>query len=120
MHDPRFDKLARLLVEYSVRIKPNEHVLIEGFDTPDEMIIALVRAVQKARGIPFVQVQRARISRAVALSASEAQLNFLATHELNRMKKMQAYIAVRGSHNITEMSDVPEKQLKLIGKKMRP
>ena len=31
----------------------------------------------------------------------------MAMHELARMKKMQAYIALRGSHNITEMSDVP-------------
>jgi aminopeptidase len=35
------------------------------------------------------------------------------------MKKMNAYIAVRGSNNITEMSDVPPDKMKLIGKKMR-
>jgi aminopeptidase len=120
MHDPRFDKLARLLVEYSVRLKPNENVLIEAFDVPDEMTIALVRSVRRARGIPFVQVQRGRVSRAVALEATERQINTLAAHELARMKKMQAYIALRGTNNITEMSDVPEDRLKLIGKKMRP
>jgi aminopeptidase len=44
----------------------------------------------------------------------------MATHELMRMKKMHAYIALRGSHNITELSDVPVDRLKLLGKKMRP
>src|SRR5262249_17914070 len=34
--------------------------------------------------------------------------------------KMNAYIAVRGSHNITELSDVPPDKMQLIGKKMRP
>ena len=29
------------------------------------------------------------------------------------MKKMQAYIAIRGGHNITEMSDVPPEKMKL-------
>ena len=120
MHDPRFSKLARLLVEYSVGLKPNENVLIEAFDVPDEMTIALVRAARAARGTPFVQVQRAQVSRAVALEATERQINILAAHELARMKKMQAYIALRGSNNITEMSDVPDDQLKLMGKKMRP
>src|SRR6476620_2681432 len=120
MHDPRFDKLARLLVEYSVRLRPNENVLIEAFDVPDEMAIALVRAVRAAKGIPFVQIQHARVSRALCLDATERQLNFMATHELARMKKMQAYIALRGSHNVTEMSDVPVDRLKLLGKKMRP
>jgi aminopeptidase len=33
---------------------------------------------------------------------------------------MDAYIAVRGSHNITELSDVPPEQMKLVAKKMRP
>jgi aminopeptidase len=36
------------------------------------------------------------------------------------MKKMDAYIAVRGSNNITELSDVPAEKMKLLAKKMRP
>ena len=120
MHDARFDKLAKLLVEYSTRLKRNENVLIEAFDVPDEMTIALVRTARKAGAIPFVQVQRARISREIALKATERQLNLAAAHELARMKKMDAYIALRGSHNITELSDVTPDQMKLVAKKMRP
>ena len=107
MHDPRFDKLAKLLVEYSIRLKRNETVLIEAFDVPDEMTIALVRAVRNAGGVPFAQIYHARVNRALALEASERQLNLVASHELARMKKMDAYIALRGSHNITELADVP-------------
>ena len=120
MHDPRFDKLAKLLVEYSTRLRRNEKVLIEAFDVPDEMPIALIRAARKAGAIPFVQVQRTQISRELALGASDRQLSLAAQHELARMKKMDAYIAVRGSNNITELSDVPMKQMQLIMKKMRP
>ncbi len=120
MHDARFDNLAQLLVEYSIRLKRNEAVLIEAFDTPDEMTIALIRAARKAGGIPFVQTQHTRVNRALALEASDRQLNLLASHELARMKKMDAYIAVRGSSNITELSDVPPEKMKLLAKKMRP
>src|SRR5205823_939128 len=120
MHDPRFDKLAKLLVEYSTRLKKKENVLIEAFDVPDEMVVALVRAARKAGATPFVQVQRGRISRELAMQASDKQLNFAASHELVRMKKMQAYIALRGSNNITELSDVPVAKMQLVAKKMRP
>ena len=120
MHDARFDKLAKLLVEYSTRLKRNENVLIEAFDVPDEMTIALIRAARKAGAIPFVQVQRGRIGRELALEASGRQLNLTASHELARMKKMQAYIALRGSNNITELSDVPVAKMQLVAKKMRP
>src|SRR5205814_1284817 len=119
MHDPRFDKLAKVLVEYSTRLKRNETVLIENFDVPDEMTIALVRAARKAGALPFVQLQRAHVNRELALDATERQLNLTAIHELARMKKMDAYIAVRGSNNITELSDVPAEQMKLVAKKMR-
>ena len=120
MHDLRFDKLAKLLVEYSTRLKRNETVLVEAFDVPDEMPIALIRAIRKAGAIPFVQIHRARVSRALTLGASDRQLRLLASHELARMRKMDAYIAVRGSNNVTELSDVPAKQMQLMAKRMRP
>jgi aminopeptidase len=120
MHDARFDKLAKLLVEYSIRLKRNETVLVEAFDIPDEMTVALIRAVRKVGGVPFAQTYHARVNRAIALEASDKQLNLIASHELARMKKMNAYIAVRGSNNVTELSDVPPETMKLVARKMRP
>ena len=58
MHDARFDNLAKLLVEYSIRLGRNETVLIEAFDVPDEMIVALIRAARKAGGIPLMLKRR--------------------------------------------------------------
>ncbi len=120
MHDPRFEKLAKVLVQYSTRLKRNETVLIEAFDIPDEMTIALIRAARKVGAVPFAQTYHAPVNRALALEASDKQLNLAANHELARMKKMNAYIALRGSNNITELSDVPPETMKLIARKMRP
>jgi aminopeptidase len=120
MHDPRFDQLARVLTAHSTRLKRGEHVLLDLFDIPAEMGIALVRAVRSAGAVPFLQLHNARLSRELALGASDAQLKVSSTVELARMKKMDAYIALRGSHNITELSDVPEDKMRLIAGKMRP
>ncbi len=119
MQDARFEKLAKVLVGYSTRLKRGEKVLIDAFDVPDEITVALVREARRRGALPFVQLHRAQVAREVALSASEEQLNLAARLELARMKTMDAYIALRGSHNITELSDVPVEQLKLIAKKMR-
>ncbi|MEP6821217.1 MAG: aminopeptidase [Chthoniobacterales bacterium] len=120
MQDARFDKLAHLLVGYSTQLKPHENVLIEAFDVPDEMTIALVRAVRRVGATAFTQIQHGRVSRELAMEATERQLNVAAAHELARMKKMDAYIGLRGSNNITELSDVPAPQMKMVAKKMRP
>lgn len=120
MHDPRFDQLAQLLVGFSTKLKPKETVLIDAFDIPPEMTIALIRAVRKVKAVPMVQTHQARIGREMSLGATEAQYDLIAGHELARMKKVDAYIALRGSDNICEASDVPSTQMKLVAKKMKP
>lgn len=120
MNDPRFAKLAGVLTRHSTKIGKGENVLIDAFDIPDEMVIALVREVRALGGRPFVQLHHARVSREMGLSASEGALEFSKTLELARMKKMHAYIALRGSNNISEMSDVPESTMRMIAKVMRP
>ena len=52
MHDPRCDRLAHLLVNFSTRLKPGEKVLIDVFDIPQEMTVALVRAARAAGAQP--------------------------------------------------------------------
>ncbi|MGH8046558.1 MAG: aminopeptidase [Chthoniobacterales bacterium] len=120
MHDSRYDDLARVLIRHSTALKPGEKVLIDAFDIPDEFVVTLVRAVRAAKALPFVQIHHARISRELAMHADAPQLDISSAVELARMKKMDAYIAVRGSHNITEMSDVPEDRMQLLMGKMRP
>ncbi len=120
MNDARFDALSSVLTRHSTALKPGEKVLIDAFDIPDEFVISLVRAARKAKATPFVQIHRARISRELAREASADQLTISSSVELARMKKMDAYIAIRGSHNITEMSDVPEDRMQLVMEKMRP
>jgi aminopeptidase len=120
MQDPRYDQLAKLLVTFSTKLKPSEKVLIDAFDIPPEMTVALIRAVRAARALPFVQTHQAKVGREMTRAATEAQYDVIAGHELARMKKMDAYIALRGSDNICEASDVPGDRMKLVAKKMKP
>jgi len=94
--------------------------MIDAFDVPDAMVIALVRAARERGAYPYVQIQRARVTRELMLGAEEAQYAPQAEIELARMKKMDAYIALRGSENIFEVSDVPGDRVKLISRLMQP
>jgi hypothetical protein len=51
MTDPRYAKLAKLLIEYSARLKRGEHVLLDVIDVPDEFSVELMRAA-RSFGIP--------------------------------------------------------------------
>ena len=70
--DPRFTQLAEGLIRFSTALKKGERVLIDAFDIPDAMVIALVRAARAVGGHPYVQIHRARITREMTLGAEEA------------------------------------------------
>jgi aminopeptidase len=119
MIDPRLDLLARNLVGYSISLKKGEKLLIDAFDIPDEMVVALIRAARAVGAVPFVQVHHSRVSREMAIEAQEIMLDTASRIELTRMKQMDAYIALRGGANAMEMSDVPAEKMKLISRKMK-
>jgi len=119
MNDPRYDRLADVLTGHSTRLKAGENVLIEAGDVPDEIVIALVRSVRARGALPHVQLHRTRIDRVLAGQASEAEIRVTAGLELQQIRKMDAYIAVRGSENIFEASDVPPERASMISRLTR-
>jgi aminopeptidase len=118
--DPRYHTLAKNLVSYSVSLKKGERVLIDAFDVPDAIVIALVRAVRARKAIPYVQINHARVTRELMMGATEEQYRYQSKIELQRMKGMDAYIALRGANNIFETSDVPSRNMQAAVKQMRP
>jgi len=120
MTDPRYKKLARLLVEYSTRLKKGDRVLLDIIDVPDEFSIELMRAARAAGATPVVEVRHTRITREVLRGTDNKHASLLRDLELFRMKKMQAYIAVRGSGNASENADVPSDRMALHSRMTRP
>lgn len=120
LSDPRFDQLAKGLVGFSTALKKGERVLIDAFDVPDAIVISLIRATRAVGAHPYVNLHRARITREITLGAAEEQIAPHAEIELARMQKMDAYIALRGSDNIFEASDVPPDRVQLVSRLMKP
>ncbi|MDQ8201995.1 aminopeptidase [Pelagicoccus sp. SDUM812003] len=120
MIDPRLSQLAKNLTRYSTNLKEGERVLIDAFDVPDEIIVELIRAAREIGAIPYVNLNHARVNRELSLETTEESLRVQSAIELQRMKNMDAYIALRGSNNIFEASDVPAEQAQLVSQVMKP
>ena len=93
--------------------------MLHLFDVPDEIGIALIREVRAKKAIPVVKVEHAGIGREMLMTATDDQYQLIAKHQLAEMKDMDAYIAIRGSHNICETSDVPAAKMKTVMTHMR-
>ncbi len=120
MIDPRLSQLAKNLTRYSTNLKEGERILIDAFDVPDEIIVELIRSAREIGAIPYVNLNHARVNRELSLETTEESLRIQSAIELQRMKNMDAYIALRGSNNIFEASDVPSEQAQLVSQVMKP
>ncbi|MFR6032310.1 MAG: aminopeptidase [Bacilli bacterium] len=119
MINPQFEKLAKTLCGHSTKISAGENVLLALWDTPVEMAEALIREVSERGAFPHVEIGNARIARALAKSSAGRRLETEAECALYKIKKMDAYIAVRGSANIFENSDVEHSRMAEISKAMK-
>ncbi len=120
MLDPRMKKLADVLVGYSTDVQPGERVLIDAFDIPAEMSCALIERVVEAGGLPFCETYQNRVIRSLVMNATEEQMALLSHRDLEFMKQMNCYIGIRGGHNITELSDVPDERMRIYRSAQKP
>ncbi|RDI44309.1 aminopeptidase [Falsibacillus pallidus] len=115
MKDPRIEKLAKNLINYSVQLQSGEKVLIENFGLQKELVAALVKEAYAAGGYPFVSLKDQQVDRALLMGAQEEQFNMIADFEAQVMSQMDAYIGLRSGDNINEQSDVPGDKMKIHG-----
>lgn len=118
--DPRYEQFAAALVRHSIELKKGEHVLIEATDVPREMVIALVRAVRDRKAFPHILLQDSQVTAELYAKAEDEAFAAYNDYALARMEKMDAYVGIRGAHNIFETSSVPGRRMQTVMTKLKP
>lgn len=113
MKDPRLEKLARILVNYSVKAKKGEKVLIQNTNAEPAFISCLVDAIHDAGALPFVTLRDRTIDRALYRRATTEQLELQSRFEADRMKEMDCFIGFTSLRNQFAWADMPGGQLDL-------
>jgi aminopeptidase len=116
MTDPRWDTLSDILVYHSVRLQKGEILLIECFDLDDSALALPTLLIKKAAALGarvVVDLKDQRLLREVVRHGSEDFMKAWGGWDRHRMERVQAYIGLRGSRNICEMSDVSSEKLNL-------
>lgn len=113
MNNSKITKLAKIIVNHSTHLKRGENILIEAVDVPEDVVVAIIREAERVGATPFVTMKSNRILREVYNNASEKSMKVIGKWEAARMKEMDAYVGIRGSHNTSEFSDVPSEKMKL-------
>src|ERR1700733_9099966 len=120
MTDPRYTKLAKVLINYSTALQEGDRILLDMTEVPDEFTVELMRAARAAGATPLVEVRHTRVTREILRGTDARHAALVRDTELFRMKKMDAYIAVRGTANASESSDVAPDRMSLYSRTFRP
>lgn len=117
MKDERIEKLAKNLLNHSVSLKKNEHILIEILGE-DAIPLGkeLIKQAEQIGAYPYFNIINYEILREMLKNASEEQIKMYTKHDSQRMKDMNAYIGIRASSNTSELSGIPAEKIDLYNK----
>lgn len=111
MKDNRIITLAKSLVNYSLALKKGEKVLIDTTITDTSLAKAIIDETYKVGAIPFVNFMDNLVLRKILMHSTKEQWETKAKTDAEFMEMMDAYVAVRGFENVTELSDVPSENM---------
>jgi len=113
VRDPRVEKLARILIDYSVELKAGERLLIECVGLEIPLAKALIRRAYEVGAYPFLTIKDQELQGALLAGTSEEHMREIGEYEARRMEKMDAYIGIRAGKNAAELSSVPPEKMDL-------
>ena len=115
--DERITTLAKGLVNYSCEVKAGDKVYIHYTgESTRPLANELVREVYAAGGLPFVHYTDPQLQRLQIMECTQEQIQLMAEVDALEMSRMDCYIAVRGSDNVAELSDVPHERMAIYEK----
>ncbi len=111
MVDPRLIRLAETLVNYSVKVKSGDWVLIRGDVVSEPLVVEVVRAVIEAGGFPDVSLSSDDIMETYLRTSNEKQLKWVSPVSKLLFNEADVLIALKGAGNTRSLSNMdPLKQ----------
>lgn len=109
--DLRTQKLAKVLVKYSVFVKPNENVIISGSTEAEDLLVAIYKEVILAGGHPVLKISPKGLNYFFYKYAKKHQIEKypdILEYTINHSHK---YIGVGSESNTKELSNCDSKKI---------
>ena len=106
VRDPRIEKMAKVLVEYSVAVKKGDVVVIEAPPVAEPLVIALCKAVIEIGGHPHIRMQPAILEELLLKYGSDEQLKYVSPLDMQTIETMDVDIWILGDINTRTLTNV--------------
>ncbi len=117
--DKRWKKLGKVLVDYSMEVKPGEKVMIAMKEVETfPLMHAVYQACIEAGAYPQVQFISEELNHLILKYGSDEQLSWVPEIEAMGMDWADVYFGLRGAHNLNVHAEMPASKLSLHRKAM--
>ena len=113
MTDNRITKLARLIVNYSVKVRPDDKVVINGTTLAEPLIKEIYRSVLQAGGHPLVVVTPTGIEEILFHHTTAKQLQYIHDPVKSIMEHYDVRISIASDENTKSLSQVDPSKIVL-------
>ncbi|KKP88412.1 MAG: Aminopeptidase protein [Berkelbacteria bacterium GW2011_GWA2_35_9] len=111
MSDIRTKKLAKLVVNYSLQVKRNENVVINGSTEAEKFIVELYKAVITAGAHPILRLTLPELGYFYYKHAQDHQILKFPDHFDYMVKNAQKYISIDTTPNTKDFSNIDPKKI---------
>ena len=118
--DLRTQKLAKLIVKYSVFVKPDENVVISGSTEASDFILALYKEIILAGAHPILRVSIPETTHFFYKYAKKHQIDKFPEHFDYLVKNAQKYIGISTETNTRELTNCDSKKMTARAKVTHP
>ncbi len=110
MHDPRVDRLADVLVRYSVTLKPGDKLILVGMPLAEPLLEACYRSALQAGALVDVRVLLPSLDEIFFQTANEEQLGAITPMADLQVEAYDARIIIPADPNTRALSGVDPKR----------
>jgi aminopeptidase len=118
--DPRIQRLARTLIQYSIGLKKGQLLKIQGEAVAMPLIKAVFEEAVKVGAHPYAQVRIPDNEETLLKYGSDAQLKYISPSVRSEVAKIDALVAIWGTENTKYLSGVDPKRQALSRKSRGP
>ena len=111
MRDSRLQKLADVLVNYSVGVKKGQSVRITAPPVAEPLVMELYRKVIEAGGYPLVRISPEGLEEIFFKIASDEQLRYLSPITLYEIEQLDCTIGVWAEENTRALTNCDPKRI---------
>lgn len=120
MYDPRLDRLAKVLVRYSLNVRKGDVVRMKIPIPAEPLLLALFKEVLAAGGHPVPRLICEECDELLLTHGKPHQLEWLNPNDLREMQTADCYLAVWAASNTRALSNVDPRRQAMVKKANQP